>query len=231
MANFSVLVVTAAPPGQAAEAGGIFVKLDNNRETLFRSVELFLNRDNIKQIYAAFLPDMLEDAKRKFGSHFSFSGVKILGAGPRWMDQIAAFAEKLSPDATHVLVHDGTRPAVPYADVDAILEEAEKSPAVAVATPLRNMLIELDEGGGPIAYHTADRFMHLLTPQVFDRATFLEMAKSRHEVHASKIKLLKGSPLNIRVGGPGDASLVRNMINQLPKPKLKANNPFEEAQW
>lgn len=230
-AMFSVLLVTAAPPGQSAESGGVFVKLDNNRETLFRSVELFLNRDNIQQICVAFSPEKIEDAKRKFGSHFSFSGVKVLTGGPRWMDQVAAFAEKLSEGATHVIVHDGARPAVPYGDIDAILETACQAPAAALATPVRNPLVELDEGGSPIGYHTADRFMNLLTPQAFDRATFLEMARTKREVHASKITLVKASPLNVRVSGPADASFVRAMINQLPKPKIKANNPFEEAQW
>jgi len=36
----------------------------------------------------------------------------------------------------------------------------------------------------------------------------------------------------VRLRGPGDASLVRAMLNLLPKPKIKGpSNPFEEAQW
>ena len=52
-ATFSVLVLTAAPPGQTSESGGAFVKIDG-REALLRSVELFLNRDVVKQIHVAF---------------------------------------------------------------------------------------------------------------------------------------------------------------------------------
>ena len=51
-ATFSVVIVTAAPAGQAAEAGGAFVKIDG-REALLNSVELFLNRDNVKQIQSS----------------------------------------------------------------------------------------------------------------------------------------------------------------------------------
>ena len=40
MALFSVVIVTAPPPGQGAEAGGAFVKIDG-REVILRSVELF----------------------------------------------------------------------------------------------------------------------------------------------------------------------------------------------
>ena len=52
------------------------------------------------------------------------------------------------------------------------------------------------------------------------------------ETHPSRVTLVKGSPLNVRVGGPGDAGHVREMLNLLPKPKAKgSSNPFEEAQW
>src|SRR6478735_8409444 len=102
-ATFSVLLLTAAPPGHAAEAGGPFVKVDG-REALLRSTELFLNRPEIKQIQLAFTPDFMEEGKRKYGGHLSFSGVKLVAGGPRWIDQIAAAAEKIADEATHVIV-------------------------------------------------------------------------------------------------------------------------------
>src|SRR5579864_5877144 len=105
MANFSVAILTAAPRGQAAEAGGAFVKIDG-REALLRSVELFLNREPIKQIQVVVPPDYLEEAKRKYGPHLSFSGVKLVSGGPKWIDQIVAASQKVSPEATHVLLHD-----------------------------------------------------------------------------------------------------------------------------
>jgi 2-C-methyl-D-erythritol 4-phosphate cytidylyltransferase len=230
-AEFSVLLITAAPPGQVTEAGGAFVKIDG-REALLRSVELFLNRENIKQIQLAFDKEDIEEAKRKYGGHLSFSGVKVVAAGPKWMDQIASAAETLSPTATHVIVHDAARPAVAYSDIDCIMEMAEKHAVIALTAPLRASLVELDEGHNPVAVHVSNRYVQLLTPQVFSRQKFLDMAKSRHEPHASEMHLEKGSPLNVRLGGSGDATLVNQMIRMLPKPKLKApSSPFEEAQW
>ena len=113
MAVFSVLLVTAAPPGQAAEAGGAFVKIDG-REALLRSVELFLNRDNVKQVQVAVPSDALEEAKRKYGPHLSFSGVKLFGGGLEvdGADRGGGRADRA--DCTHVIVHDAARPAVPY---------------------------------------------------------------------------------------------------------------------
>jgi 2-C-methyl-D-erythritol 4-phosphate cytidylyltransferase len=230
MSIFSVLVLTAPPPGQASEAGGPFVKVDG-REALLRSVELFLNRENVKQVQLAFLPDALEEGKRKFGGHLGFTGVKVISGGPKWIDQIAAGAEKLSDDATHVVVHDAARPIVPYSDIDVLLESAEKSPAVVLTTPTRAAMLEVDEGGNPLAYHLPQSFVQLLTPQVYSREKFLEMARSKQELHASQLTLLKGSPLNMRVGGAGDAGLAGAMLKMLPKPKVKSMGVFEEAQW
>jgi 2-C-methyl-D-erythritol 4-phosphate cytidylyltransferase len=230
MADFSVIIPTAAPTGQGAESGGPFVKIDG-REVLLRAVELFLNRDNVKHIQVVFQTDALEEAKRKFGPHFSFSGVKLISGGPKWLDQLAAAAEKLPEGSTHVIVHDAARPAVAYTDIDAIMEAAEKHPAVAISTPVRSVLVEVDEGGNALSYHLPSTYMNLVTPHAFSREEFLKIAKERKELHPSKLTLLKGSPLNVRVGGAGDVSLIKAMLNMLPKPKIKAASPFEEAQW
>jgi len=231
MAVFSVVVLTAAPPGLSGEAGGPFVKIDG-REALLRSVELFLNRENVKQVQVVVTADALEEAKRKYGPHLSFAGVKMLGGGAKWLEQAKAAAEKVSPECTHVILHDAARPAVPYSDIDAVMDAAEKHDAVALAAPVRTTLVEVDEGGNPLAWHLAPSYMHLLTPQAFSKAKFAEIGSSGKELHPSQTTLVKGSSLNVRIGGPGDASLARAMINMLPKPKVKPmSSPFEEAQW
>jgi 2-C-methyl-D-erythritol 4-phosphate cytidylyltransferase len=230
MAVFSVVIVTAPPTGQSGENAGPFVKIDG-RESLLRCVELFLNRDNIKQIQIVFQPDFIDEAKRKYGGHLSFSGVKVLAAGPKWTDQLAAAAEKISAEATHVIVHDAARPAVPYSDIDALMEAAEKHPIVSLAAPVRQPLVAVDEGGNAMAYHQPGEFKYLVTPQSFKKEKFLELAKNKSEPHASQVTLLGGSFLNARISG-GDVSFIKAMINMLPKPKLKApSSPFEEAQW
>src|SRR4051812_32412679 len=186
MAVFSVLVMTAAPPGQNAEGGGPYVKV-HGREALLRSVELFLNRENVKQIQLAVAPDNIDEAKRKYGAHLGFSGVKLITGGPKWIEQMAAAAPTLNPECTHVIVHHAARLAGPYSDIDAIMEAAESHDAVSLVTPVRSTVVEVDDGGGALAYHLPGRFMHLVTPQAFKRDVFLEMAKTGVEIHASRL--------------------------------------------
>lgn len=231
MAQFSVLLLTTAPPGISSETGGAFVKIDG-RESVLRCAELFLNRDPIKQIQVVVLPGMMEEAKRKYGGHLGLFGVKMISAGPGWIDQIAAGAEKLSADCTHVIVHDAARPAVAYTDLETLIDSAAKYPAVVLTAPLRSNLIEIDEGDNPLAQRSSREFVQLLTPQVFSRERLIAIARSRQLPHASELHLLKGSSLNLRIGAGSDAGLIKQMLNLLPKPKIKAPaSPFEEAQW
>ena len=231
MANFSVAILTAAPRGQPAEAGGAFVKLEG-REALLRSVELFLNRDPIKQVQVVVMPDDLEESKRKYGPHLSFSGVKLISGGPRWIDQLAAASEKIAPDATHVILHDAARPVVSFYDIDNLIESAAKHEAIALSAPVETQLVQVDEGGSPMGYWHPSDFVQLLTPQVYTKEKFAEMARGRDDLPATQLTLLKGSPLNIRIRGGGDAGLAKAMMHMLPKPKIKPpSSPFEEAQW
>ena len=81
MSVFSVVILTAAPAGQSAEAGGAFVKIDG-REILYKSVELFLNRDNVKQIQVVFAEDMLDEAKRNSVRTLGFRGSRSWAVDP-----------------------------------------------------------------------------------------------------------------------------------------------------
>ena len=230
MASFAVVILTAPPAGLAGDEGGAFVKIDG-REALLRSVELFLNRDSIALVQLVVSTERAGDAKTRFGGNLAFMGVKFVQAGARWADQLAAAAQKLPPDVTHVLVHDAARPIVPYSDIDALMTEAQDHPAVALVSPVKSQLVEVDEGHNPLAIHLPTSYLHLLTPQAYTREKFAELAAGR-SVHPSELTLVKGSPLNIRVGHAADATLAKAMIQMLPRAKSKvSNNPFEEAQW
>jgi hypothetical protein len=227
-AIFSALVLTAPPPGYA-DGGGAFVKLDG-REAILRSVELFLNRPNIRQIQLVVSSEVEEEVKRKYGGNLGFMGVKLAVGGKKWSEQIAAAAPKIAAEATHVLLHDASRPLTPYGDIDTLLDAAAKNPAVILAAPLQSSLLELDPVGLPVALRPPAEFMLQLSPMIVARQRFTDLAGGR-EIHASELTLVRGSALNIRIN-PGEASLAKAMLNLLPKPKAKAlTNPFEEAQW
>jgi 2-C-methyl-D-erythritol 4-phosphate cytidylyltransferase len=232
MADINVVLVTAPPFVPGADNTAALAKIDN-REALLRSVELFLNRDEIRHVQLVVASDLLEEVKRKHGAHLGFSGVKVSGAAGKFGDQVAKAAEGLSPECTHILLHDAARPAVPYTDIDALIAAAASKPAInCLSIPMRNGIVQLDEGGTPVGLETPSGFAQLVMPMLITKAKFLELAKAKREPHASELTLLKGSPLNVRLSGGGDAGMLRAMISMLPKPKTKGPaSPFDEAQW
>jgi 2-C-methyl-D-erythritol 4-phosphate cytidylyltransferase len=229
MPIFSAVIVTAVPAG--ADAPGAFVKVDN-RECLLRSADLFLNREAVKQITLVVASDKHEEAKRKFGDHLSFSGAKLISGPSGWFDQLATASEKISPEATHVIVHDAARPIVSYTDLDGLLADAEKHPVAVMTTPVRGSIVEIEDSGKPIVLRPGQKFQNVVTPWALRKDKFMEMVKNKREPAASEIWLVRSSALNIRVVGAADATLAKAALGMLPKPKVRgADNPFEEAQW
>jgi len=131
-----------------------------------------------------------------------------------------------------VILHDAARPAVAFGDIDAIIEEAEKHPAVVLAAQLRGELAELGGDGLPMAIRPAVSFLQLLTPWVMKRGVLAAAIKNQALPTGADLTILRAAPQNIRVGSAGDAGLAKTMLAMLPKRKMRASeNPFEEAQW
>ena len=231
MAKFSVIVVTAIPTVQGAEGAGAFVKVDG-RECLLRAVDMFVNRDGVSQIQLVVGYDRHEEAKQKFGGHLSFSGAKLIAGGAGWFDQLAAASEKISAEATHVIIHDAARPAIAYTDLEQLMSEADKHPVAVMTTPVRAGLVEVEDSGKPVSLHSGKNYQQVVTPWALRKDKFMEIVKSKRDPSASEMWLVRSSSLNIRVVSQTDASLAKSSLALLPKPKIKAaDNPFDEAQW
>lgn len=232
MPIFSVVIVTTPPFTPGADASASLNRIDG-REALLRSVELFLNRDEVKQVQLVVPNELLDEIKRKHGAHLGFSGASVLGAAARFGDQLAAAAPALAAECTHVLVHDAARPSVPYTDIEALTNAASgKATIAALSLPLRAGLVQLDEGGDSIGLLNPADYAQLVTPLMFTKAKFVELAAAKREPHASELSLIKGSPLNVRLSSSQEASFVKAMLSMLPKPKVRGGlSPFDEAQW
>jgi 2-C-methyl-D-erythritol 4-phosphate cytidylyltransferase len=226
---FAAIVFTSHP-----ENGSItsFVKVDG-RECFLKAIDPFLNREPITQIFATFTPDNLESAKTKYGSHLMFVGVKV-AAGQSVFDQMQAAGAKLSPDVTHVIVHDGARCCVAFSDVDALLEAASTNEAVALTGGVNAPAIEFDASAPDQAVKVieANRLKSLVFPQVFSKRVFDDIVAGKALPSLGQLKLIDGHPLNQRLNHPSEAGLMKFLSTQLPKPKATGPlNPFEEAQW
>lgn len=228
--EFATILFTTNPDA-GSSSNGAMVKVDG-RECLLRSIELFVNRENLPTIVVGLNPDQAEEIKRKVGSHLMILGAKAATGGPEWMKQLAACFEKIPSTATHVIVHDAARAVISSLDVDSMIEKAEKQDAIALVAPVPTTILQLDETGTVIESTSGKSMRQLFWTFAFKRKVFEEMLKSGLGAIHSRLHLLDAHPLSIRVNSSSDASVARAHINLLPKPKAKGpTNPFEEAQW
>ncbi len=232
--RFAVILLTAPPPAAdtAGENKGPFTKVDG-RECLLRAAELFVNRSEIVQILTTFPAAEAEEARRRFGNHLAFSGVKIGEPADGWYTQLKALAERLEEGVTHILVHDAARPAVAIPDLDGLLAVANEHPEApaALSATLEQGLVEVDGEGRPIGYRPADAFVLLLWPRLYPKALVTPLSEGE-EPSADRLRLVPGMALNVRCNGPADARRVAAMIKLLPEPKREGPlSPFDEARW
>ena len=79
------------------------------RAVFLRSVELFSNREDIKQVLLGIAPEDEELVSVKWGPNLKFFGVKVfLGGGERF-DTVRKGLDLVTDDIDHVAVHDASR--------------------------------------------------------------------------------------------------------------------------
>jgi 2-C-methyl-D-erythritol 4-phosphate cytidylyltransferase len=227
---FAAVVFTAAPD-LASSPQGAFVSVDG-RASLLRAVELFVNREGVAQILVSVGPNDSETFKTKYASHLMILGIKVATAtGATLKDHLLAALTRLAPEVTHVIVHDGARPAVAPPELDALLELAHKHDAIAMVTPLNAPVLEIEAGIiSSMKPHKSLR--SLVTPMVFTKKALEEFAHKGVDSLLSRITPFESTALNVRVNAGNESGMLKSLIALLPKPKMKGpSNPFEEASW
>lgn len=128
-------------------------KLDEDlggKPVLQRTVELFNTRDDVGTVIVAGPHDdpRFQEFQLRHGDKLSLFGVTLCRGGKshRYETVLAALAH-VSPDHTHVAVHDAARPATPPELIDRVFDAAAHHPAVIPAVPVDETLKRV---GGPI---------------------------------------------------------------------------------
>jgi 2-C-methyl-D-erythritol 4-phosphate cytidylyltransferase len=147
----------------------------------------------------------------------------ICPGGPRRQDSVRRGLEAL-PECRWVVVHDGARPLVTAALIEAGLTAAAETGAAIAAVPLADTLKEATEDG--LVTRTLDRrnLWAAQTPQVFD-CELLREAHRRAEGEATddaalvealdrRVKVFPGSPRNLKVTTAADLALAQALLAQ-----------------
>lgn len=239
-------IICAAGPG--TRFGGKRRKqfVDVGRRAAFlRSVELFSNREDVKQILLGIPQEDEEIVTIRYGANLSLFNVKVFIGGTSRFETVNKAIELLKDDIELVAIHDAVRCCVTAKWIDDCIKVAEKSGAAMLACPVTATLKEVKNSE---IVKTVDRTMlyEAQTPQVFEMKLLKESREKADKTAADKItddsqlvealghkvSIVETDSSNIKITRPADIAIAEAILKSRPSPKKEGYvGPFHEAQW
>ncbi len=238
------MIICAAGPGSrfAGKRKKQFVNVAG-RAVFLRSVELFANRDDVKQLLLGIAADDEELVKVRWGANLSLFNVKVFLGGATRFETINKALELLREDIELVAVHDAARCCITEKWLDDVITAAAKTGAAILASPVSSTIKQVKDG---LITKTVDRstLYEAQTPQVFETALLKEAhAKANPkepekisddsllvEALGHKVAIVETDPSNIKITHAGDIAIAEAILKSRPKPKATIG-PYAEAQW
>ena len=239
-------IVCAAGPG--TRFGGKrkkqFVDV-NGRAVFVRSIELFANRDDVRQVLLGISKEDEEIVDVKWGANLKFFGVKTFFGGGERFDTIRTALELLGDDIDLIAVHDACRCCATEQLVSEVIAAAARSGAAIPACPVTATLKEAKDG---VIARTVDRanLVEAQTPQVFEAALLrqaydnlanLDPAQVTDdaflvEALGHEVSIVRTDSSNIKITVPTDVPIAEAVLRSRPKAKPEGPiGPYIEAQW
>jgi len=244
MAKVAV-IVPAAGAGQrfGGQVKKPFALLDN-RPIFIRSLELFLNRDDVCQTILTVAPEDFDVVKEKYAANIMIMGFKLVKGGAERFESVRAALAAVDPAAELVCIHDAVRPCVLETWIDKVFEEAGKSGAAILAAPLSGTIKRVAASGVIDATVPREGLYEAQTPQVFKKDLLLrayaEMPKDFRPTDDAQlverlghgVTIVLADHRNIKITTPGDMSLAGVLVKEMGrKTKGPVLGAFDEAQW
>ena len=215
------------------------------RAVFLRSVELFANRDDVKQILLGIAAEDEELVTVKWGANLKFFGVKLFFGGYERFDTINKGLELIKADVDLIAVHDACRCCVTDKMIDEVIAAAGKTGAAIPACPVAATIKQVKDGS---IMKTVDRagLYEAQTPQVFQASLLkrayqnlknLDQAKISDdsqlvEAMGEKVTIVEADSSNIKITYQSDIAVAEAIIKSRPKPKPQGPiGPYIEAQW
>lgn len=215
------------------------------RAVFLRSVELFDNRDDVKQILLGIAPEDEELVSIKWGPNLKFFNVKIFFGGSERFDTVNKGLELIKDDIDLIAVHDACRCCVTAELIGKVIVAAAKSGASLPACPVAATIKEVMDN---TIIRTVDRasLYEAQTPQVFAAELLKKAYENLKNLDQSKISddsqlvealghkvtIVEANSSNIKITRQSDIAIAEAILKSMPKLRPKGPvGPYVEAQW
>jgi len=214
------------------------------RAVWLHAAEKFLNRDDVKQVLVIISPEDREDFHMRFGANVAIMGVEVVEGGAERSDSVRNALARVRDDIDFVAVHDAARPCIANEWIDEVFAAAQETGAAILGIPVSSTLKRVAADQTIEATVPRANVWEAQTPQVFRRDWLIEAyAKAGREPATDdaelvqrighRVKVVLGSPINLKITTKDDLRLAAQALKALPKPKLLGPaHPFaDDDMW
>lgn len=244
MAKIAVIIPAA---GAGKRFGGDvkkpFAQIDN-RPVFIRSVELFLNREDVCQVILAVSPEDYDVVKEKYAANIMFMGIKLVRGGKERFESVKLALAAVPDEADLVCIHDAVRPCVLESWINLVFEKAAAMGAAILAAPIPGTIKRVEKD---TIRETVSRtgLWEAQTPQVFKKevitAAYAQLPVDANptddaqvvELSGHKVGIIESDRRNLKITTPGDLTLAAATLKDIAR-GVKKGGPlgaFGEAQW
>ncbi len=226
MKNFKTTALIAAA-GCGSRMGAIipkqFINI-NNKPILIHTLTVFDTCSDIDDIVIISRADDNDYIKDLIEKHNIKKVSNIVAGGETRQQSVINGLNSVESDI--VLIHDGARPFITHKQINELINTANIHSAAALGIPVTDTL-KLSENGSIAKTVDRDKLYGIQTPQVFKT----ELIKKAHlyalennisvtddcsvcEAMGIEVKIIEGSPLNIKITTPDDLILAEGILNR-----------------
>ncbi len=246
MAKSVAAIICAAGPGNrfGGKRKKQFIDV-SGRAVVIRSVELFANRDGVKQVLLGIPQEDEEIVKVKWGAKLSFFGVQLFFGGAERFDTVDKALKLVKVDIDLVAVHDACRCCTTDQLITAVIAKAAETGAAIPAAPVTATIKQVENG---TIVRTVDRagLYEAQTPQIFEAALLKKAYANIENVDKAaitddaflvealghKVAIAESDSSNVKITRRSDVPVAEAILKSRPKPKPEGPiGPYIEAQW
>jgi 2-C-methyl-D-erythritol 4-phosphate cytidylyltransferase len=240
------VVICAAGPGRrfGGKRKKQFVDVAG-RAVFLRSVELFANRKDVKQLLLGIAPEDEELVNVKWGPNLKFFEVRIFFGGSERFHTVSEGLKLVNDDVDLVAVHDACRCCVTEKLIDEVINAAAKSNAAIPACPVTatikqtkdNTIVKTIDRTALYEAQTPQVFQTSLLKQAYENLKNLDESKISDDAQllealGRKVSIVESDSSNIKITRKSDIAVAEAILKSRPKPKPNGYvGPYAEAQW
>lgn len=246
MSKKVAVIVCAAGPGK--RFGGKKKKQFTDvsgRAVFIRSLEMFANRDDVKQILLGISKEDDEIVQIKWGANLKFFHVRTFFGGSQRFDTVIEGLKLLKDDIDLVAIHDAARCCVTEQLIGDVFAAAAQSGAAIPACPVNATIKDVKDGRIVRTVERAGLF-EAQTPQTFEVALLRKAYENLKNLDQDKVtddaflvealnhevSIVESDSSNIKITRPTDIAIAEAILASRPKPKPEGPlGPWVEAQW